>query len=628
MSAVTQKTTKRLTKFNKVWLKTYPWLQEASPAGSGLALCKLCNNITFSISHGGENDIKRHITTKSHKALSDAVGNNKSLDKFVIQKDTAQELAIIRAETTFTYHLVQHGQSYLSTDCVSGLFRGLFPDSEIAAKYSCKRTKSSKIVVNVLANAAKSLVIQDLKDDLPYSLSTDASNKGNIKTFPIVLRYFSKEHGICTKLLSFFSLTNEKSQTVGSALKHKLAESNVKIECASSYGADNANVNFGKKQSVFTELQKANQDILAAGCPCHIIHNAFKYGLRNLRFELDVIITKIYNEFSSSTSNLAELKTFFEFLDVDYAPFIKHGVTRWLTLVPAVDRLIQKFEPVKSYFLSKERVGDDDEPAKSKVLSKFFQDELALAYLGFVSNVGDIFQKAETLLQKDDAMIIKLHQIIEEVVESLKNRKEDKFYGSIARQELARCDNQRLRAKFEAEAEQFLETTSSYIVKNFKYKAEIKYFGILELLPNVKRTYDDFLKIADAFKIKVNEDSLYDNVGILNKYLMTNTKILEAKRLDLRWVEFFEENEKCHDLFKIVAFSLSIPHSNAMCERVFSLMAARWNKERNLLAMATVEAELMIKENFKMTCLKFNEYLKTPDGIKLLKAAKNSDKYN
>ncbi len=70
----------------------------------------------------------------------------------------------------------------------------------------------------------------------------------------------------------------------------------------------------------------------------------------------------------------------------------------------------------------------------------------------------------------------------------------------------------------------------------------------------------------------------------------------------------------------------SNPHSNATCERIFSLMTSAWRKDRNRLMLKNLESELMIKHNFDMNCTEFQTYLKN-EGVKILNEVKSSDKY-
>jgi hypothetical protein len=48
------------------------------------------------------------------------------------------------------------------------------------------------------------------------------------------------------------------------------------IQKVLAFSADNASVNYGKQPSVFQNLNKVNDGIIAANCPAHILHNAAK----------------------------------------------------------------------------------------------------------------------------------------------------------------------------------------------------------------------------------------------------------------------------------------------------------------------------------------------------------------
>jgi len=78
---------------------------------------------------------------------------------------------------------------------------------------------------------------------------------------------------------------------------------------------------------------------------------------------------------------------------------------------------------------------------------------------------------------------------------------------------------------------------------------------------------------------------------------------------------------------KIINYVLSIPHSNAMSERIFSLMKTAWRSNRKRLTLQNLEAELILKINFEETCKEFRKFLDTPRGKKILKKIRSSEKY-
>jgi hypothetical protein len=60
----------------------------------------------------------------------------------------------------------------------------------------------------------------------------------------------------------------------------------------SALSADNANVNYGKHSSVFQNLEKVNDRIIAANCRAHILHDAAKKAAEKMTVDVDVLVVK------------------------------------------------------------------------------------------------------------------------------------------------------------------------------------------------------------------------------------------------------------------------------------------------------------------------------------------------
>lgn len=98
---------------------------------------------------------------------------------------------ISAAELAHVYHSIMHHHSYLSMDCATNLNRIIFSDSKIAAKMTCGRTKATSIACNVLSPISIERHLKYLiENNIKFSIANDASNKGNIKMFPISVQYF------------------------------------------------------------------------------------------------------------------------------------------------------------------------------------------------------------------------------------------------------------------------------------------------------------------------------------------------------------------------------------------------------------------------------------------------------
>jgi hypothetical protein len=126
------------------------------------------------------------------------------------------------------------------------------------------------------------------------------------------------------------------------------------VQTVSAFSVDNASVNYGKHSSVFQNLKKVNDRIIAANCPAHILHNASKKAADKMALDVEVLVVIIFNHFSSSAKCTAALKLVFAFLDNggEYSELLSYMTTQWLTLHPVIVQLGQNWLAVKLYFFS------------------------------------------------------------------------------------------------------------------------------------------------------------------------------------------------------------------------------------------------------------------------------------
>ena len=96
--------------------------------------------------------------------------------------------------------LVHVNASFALADELSPLFKEIFSDSQIAAGYASKCTKTTCIVNGALKKRLRSKLVEIIKTK-PYSLAIDGSNdSGLLKMNPLTVRVFTND-GISTQLL-------------------------------------------------------------------------------------------------------------------------------------------------------------------------------------------------------------------------------------------------------------------------------------------------------------------------------------------------------------------------------------------------------------------------------------------
>ena len=321
------------------------------------------------------------------------------------------------------------------------------------------------MISSALDPYSKERQIRQLKDSVYYSISSDASNKGHIKTFPLVVRHFSHEEGVCINILSFYNSDSETYDSIVAGIKSELNKASLPLKNISSFCADSASVNFGKNKSVFVELHKENPNLIAAACNCHLLNNAIKQVANTLWIDVEAIIIKIYNEFRRSTKRVMQLKEYLAWMDIEWQEILKHVPTQWLSLVLAVEWVVKNFEPIKSYFLSQKHT--------PKILTDFFEDKLSLVHLSFIMNIGGYFASLNAKLQSDEALITDLFDIMKHFRTSLKQKKEEQFYSSVASSIISKSVNDDRVETFKPEAADYLQSAVNYNDKRFDFEENV-----------------------------------------------------------------------------------------------------------------------------------------------------------
>ena len=183
-------------RFNSDWQQTFPGLQNVKNDDRS-AYCSVCN-LTFSVAHGGKNDVTKHFATPTHKRFEDdakRTGRQLRLADLRGVKEESMDNKVAKAEALWSEFVAEHNLPFTVADCFTDIAKQMFPDSQIAKKFSCRRTKTAAIVTEALAplEAAKTT---KFAQDGPCSLMVDESNKiDNDKTCAILLRTINTDLG-------------------------------------------------------------------------------------------------------------------------------------------------------------------------------------------------------------------------------------------------------------------------------------------------------------------------------------------------------------------------------------------------------------------------------------------------
>jgi len=139
------------------------------------------------------------VGTFSHSQNAKMVSSCRSI-RSVFSDNSAVE-NVTKAEVLFTNFLIKHNVALAAADHAGPLFKAMFPDSSIASKCGCARTKTSAIL-EVVADDEANAICKLLRKST-FSLGTDGSTDiGTAKLYPLVVRYFDPQLGriVCALL--------------------------------------------------------------------------------------------------------------------------------------------------------------------------------------------------------------------------------------------------------------------------------------------------------------------------------------------------------------------------------------------------------------------------------------------
>ena len=172
---------------------------------------------------------------------------------------------------------------------------------------------------------------------------------------------------------------------------------------------------------IYTKLKsELKTNLFGIGCAAHIVNNTLHSAADCLPLDIESFLVKIHSYFYMYTVRVEELKDFCKYESVEYHTILGYCKTRWLSMLPAIERIIVMFKPLKAYFLPQRMC-----PA---ILRDFFNNEAAEFRLHFVQKQAAIFN--DVLLQGQTTTIFETSYILSNLLQKYENRLNDRFIST------------------------------------------------------------------------------------------------------------------------------------------------------------------------------------------------------
>ena len=241
----------------------------------------------------------------------------------------------VEAEARWAMFVAKHNLAFLSSDHATKLFPKMFPDSEIAKQFACRRTKSTAIVKTALAPNFLDKVISSMSS--PFSLMMDESNDKTDKSCIILVKILDSTVGdIRTRFLDMPVVNVGTAANLFRALKSSLESKGLDFSKTVAFMSDTTNVMKGARSGVQKLIKNEHPHLYDVGCICQMADLTVKAGLKVLPVDIDQLFIDLFYHFFHSSKRKQEFSDLWcSLFSSEPEVILKHCPTRWLSLSDA-----------------------------------------------------------------------------------------------------------------------------------------------------------------------------------------------------------------------------------------------------------------------------------------------------
>lgn len=673
------------TKFSNAWLdepdgQSYifgKWCRKGSEYSGFCILCKK----DIPCSNAGILQLKQHALGKKHKELMNSVFH-KSQTKFrTASASTSGGTSqfqlfshadkVSKAEIIWALKVAQSDFSFASSDNIVATFQEMFGTS-ISKDMTLSSSKLSYLISDGLGPYFRSEMVKDVKSSgFGFTVGYDETPNAQVHNqLDIHIRYWTETKGeVVDRYLKTVMLGHGYASTISSAIISALEENNLLLSKCVALSSDGPNVSKAVWKTINQTLIETNNHGLVdiSTCNLHVVHNSFGKGLEVYGNQIEELAVDIFFWFKSAARR-EDYSTIQSSLQLEEHAFFKHVDCRWLSLLPVVDRLLEQYDGLKTYFMD---LPKKDSKVESNVryirIRKKLQVKDTYIQMCFLQSVTPLFQGFLTLFQREGPLIHLLYYSMSDIVSRIMARfiKQDVFagkdgvdlvaidvssftnqlpdasmeVGEPTRRELGKLTTERRKVPLSS-MRKFYVTVVAYLLKKLPFQntllkdlsclhpsmqKEATCVGavrrISKKLPHVI-TEEEISLITDEWKIyqeadiplSWSEESYEDETN--------------SVRVDHYWRSVFQMKlstgeVKFNILPKLVKTALALAHGNAHLERGFSANKRTLTSDRTALGAHSLNGLRTIKDALRSKHLNAHEI---PITREMLTAARNASK--
>ena len=544
----------------------------------------------------------------------------------------------LAAEIVWLANVAVKNYSLRSVDSIGETFKSMFPDSGIAQQFSLNRTKASYYISEGMGPHLRSVLVDDvLRSEVPLCMHFDETTTSQIKKqMDLTLRYWSPTH--CEVRVAYYSslfFGHAEGERVANRLHQEITKDNIPVTKLIALVRDGPNVNktiVNKLHALFKEEDPAFQGFIDLGtCVLHIVHNAFGAGLQAHAKDVEVLCMDVYSLFKYSAARREDYRELQERFGADVNTFQQHCQVRWLSLGPAIKRLLEQWDPLCAFVhdLASRDAKNVPKSVNFKRVSAMLAPKeriVTRCWLEFLADILPLFENFLELFQRSqpnvhivyDSMCELLLKVLNRLLKTVdsrgrelvsvdckdtKNQLDDQhlMIGDAARRNLKSLPA-------EVQKRVLLGIKSFYIAVIVHLQTRLPLNnGLLKALGclNPKKrqrtsTVNSIAELARKLQSSLNVSAVQDE---WKSYQVDSDvqEVTQGERVDHYWNKVFmltssHGHFKYRNLEKVVKSGLVLAQVNAESERSLSVNARVVTKERAQLGEQTIIGLRTVKE--------------------------------
>lgn len=369
------------------------WLK-ASSKGQTFAFCDACHAHISVVA--GKMEVKRHSTTKKHKEMCGMAKLPSVLSMPLVSGQKKIDKSVQDSEIRLAAFICEHDLSIRTVEHMPALIQAICPDSEIAKRIKCGRTKLTSIINHVTGEASSDVLIRKLQDT-KFSLIVDESTDlSSVKHLCMVVRTMIDDK-VADWFLGMIPLQDATAKALYESVVSFFVSNHIPYkENMIGFGADGANSMLGARNSLSTLPKNDIPGLFVMKCICHSFALCASYACATLPKDVEDLARDVFSYFSCSPKRIGMLKEFQSFMNVKPHKLLHLSQTRWLSLHMVVSRLLEQWDALKLYFT--EAVFNDRLIASDTILQRL-NNPFTKMYLEFLDFALPIFNTLNLQMQ-------------------------------------------------------------------------------------------------------------------------------------------------------------------------------------------------------------------------------------